>query len=232
MAQFGNDHETGAGRKRDIPCNLEAIHTKYETDSDQFYFANIWGAQEYARIARKPELLEHRKDIRQPEEQSLPKSNLTRTEPEPSEKQTEYHIGIDYESSAFQTLAFYKQFLTFMRPADAWTQFQHQTPIGVAGPARPAYDLTLPADIHESQAPFQALKLANPDAVERWPSWSDVELLYNTVTGVIPVLIHFTGEKKFRAVWWQKMVSSADIAQCGNPLRTGGPNFLPWPMMC
>lgn len=35
--------------------------------------------------------------------------------------------------------------------------------------------------------------------------WNSMELLYNTITRQIPAMIHFTGEKRFRHIWWKKI---------------------------
>ncbi|KAI7176054.1 hypothetical protein KC324_g9942, partial [Hortaea werneckii] len=36
-------------------------------------------------------------------------------------------------------------------------------------------------------------------------TWHDVDLLYNPITKQVPVIIHFTGEKQFRDIWWKKI---------------------------
>lgn len=181
-------------------ATLDEIHANHTTDSDQFYMAEVFGRQEYARLQRKPELLAYYKGIRFGREHGQPEWNITRSQPNMSVERTEYHVGIDYESSMFQTLAFWKQFLTWTRAADVWPpklspvdRFPHQ-------------GLLLPDDIAHTRQPFRALEaeeIPHDEVVDQ--SWSDVELLYNVVTKQAPVLIHITAEKRFRQVWWQKL---------------------------
>ena len=188
---------------------LDDIHNKYETNSDQFYFANIWGEQEYARISRKPELLEYLKGLRYGNEKVDPNANVSRTQPDlESNAKTEYHIGLDYNSSVFQTIAFYKQFLTVMRPVDSWIAPKPEDldarDRGVSARQRKhVYNVQLPADIQESLPPLEALKVNTEIEMEEWPAWADMPLHYNTVTGEVPVVIHFTGDKHLRQFWWQ-----------------------------
>ncbi|KAK5174224.1 uncharacterized protein LTR77_001304 [Saxophila tyrrhenica] len=186
---------------------LEAIHTKYETDSDQFYFANIFGEQEYARLTHRPELLLEAKSKRIGIEWNYTDIEIVRNEPQldPANK-TEYHIGIDYESTAFQTVAFYKQFLIFMRPEDSWEPERTQVTFSRPQTWRP-HVMQLPDDIRHSRPPFHALASSDDASTDAMTSWSEVELLYNPLTGQIPVSVHFTGsgEKALRRFWWQRL---------------------------
>ena len=66
-------------------------------DSDQLYFADVWGRQEYYRTLRA----QHgAKAVETREGQKLPR---LRTE----NQKTEFHVAIDYESALFQTNAGY-----------------------------------------------------------------------------------------------------------------------------
>jgi hypothetical protein len=86
-------------------ATLEDIKLRYKGDSDQYYFANIFGDQEYARLSRVPLL----KEAILNKSMSLldweDNSQGYRFEPPVEGRKTEYHIGIDYSSSMFQTLA-------------------------------------------------------------------------------------------------------------------------------
>lgn len=189
-------------------ATLNAIHTNYTTDSDQFYFANIFGDQEYARLRHVPELLKQAKSVRIGDEWNDTTTPLIRHEPEiQSGQQTEYHIGIDTTSALFQTAAFYKQYVTFMRPADAWRPPTGQISLGRSSKHPGVYDVALPTDIQASAPPFYAVDLHDGSSTETPKSWADVELLFNTITGEIPVMVHFTGayEKQLRTFWWQKI---------------------------
>ncbi len=185
-------------------ATLEAIQTKYETDSDQFYFANIFGEQEYARLAQRPDLLEEAKGERIGIKWNSTDTELVRSEPTLSSNRTEYHIGIDYASSLFQTVAFYEQYLAFMRPVDSWVAKHTQT-VGSAEQFRTPHMMVLPGDVQDSRPPFHALGFA--DGSPGTTPWSEMELLYNPIPGQIPVSVHFTGsgEKELRKLYWQRL---------------------------
>lgn len=118
----------------------------------------------------------------------------------------DFHIsllGIDYESSLFQTLAYWKQHLVWTRAVDSW-----KPPEGTQHPVNSIYDVRLPDDIEQSLPPFDALKQDPNDNDLGKLSWSDVSLNYNVVTRQFPVVLHVTGnpqEKQFRQYWWPKM---------------------------
>lgn len=196
-------------------ATLDAIHDHWQTNSDQFYFAELYGLQEYTRLSRKPELLEERKKETYAITVEDKNDTMLRAEPpKPDDNRTEYHIGIDYESSMFQTLAFWRFFLTWTRAADSWwpPQDRHDMLPYPSYNSSP-YDVRLPADLIESQLPFDALRygFGDPDVEHdgvQDTSWTNVELLRNTISRRIPVLLHFAGsgkEKRFRLVWWDKL---------------------------
>lgn len=195
-------------------ATLDAIHNHWVTNSDQFYFAELYGLQEYTRLSRKPELLEERKKETYAITVEDKNDTFVRAEPpQPENGVTEYHIGIDYESSMFQTLAFWRFFLTWTRAQDSWwpPQDPHDMLPYPSYNSSP-YDVRLPADLMESRLPFDALRygLGDPDieqGVTETP-WTNVELLRNTISRQLPVLLHFAGsgaEKRFRLVWWTKL---------------------------
>lgn len=180
--------------KEVFAATLEAINTNHTTDSDQFYFANIWGEQEYARLSRKPELLEEAKKVQYFDNED--ESEGFRAEPDIQDRKTEYHIGIDYYSSMFQTLAFWKQHLSWSQAIDSFDSPFESSP----------YTMPMAEDIGQSAPPFEALKYGQPESQQ--PSWSEVDLAYNVITKQQPVLLHVTGnpgEKRYRGLWWQKL---------------------------
>ncbi|KAF2159224.1 hypothetical protein M409DRAFT_30362 [Zasmidium cellare ATCC 36951] len=176
-------------------ATLEEIHTNHTTDSDQFYFSNVFGNQELARLRLKPELLEEAKSVKYYDWED--KSEGFRAEPDLSNKKTEYHIGIDYYSSMFQTLAFWKQHLSWSRAIDSF-----DSPFGSS-----PYQMLLADDIEESPPPFQSLEDGR-DGEKHPGSWAEVELAYNVITQEQPVLVHVTGnadEKRYRWLWWSRL---------------------------
>lgn len=185
-------------------ATLDLIHNNYTTDSDQFYFANVFGDQEYARLTLNQTLLEAQKRERYGSEFKA-KTEPPRQIPSirPGSK-VEYHIGIDYMSAMFQTIAYYKQFVAWIRPSNSWhtDQYNH---LDLAGTK---YGFDVPEDIAASTGPFAALQDSSSpsnNTVHYPQSWNDVDLCVNTVTQVAPVTLHFTGEKALRQIWWDKI---------------------------
>lgn len=193
---------------------LDSIQNHWQTNSDQFYFAELYGLQEYTRLSRKPELLEERKKETYAITVEDKNDTFVRAEPpQPDDGRTEYHIGVDYESSMFQTLAFWRFFLTWTRASDSWwpPNDKHDMLMYPSYNSSP-YDVHLPKDLAESQLPFESLRYNYGDqSIEEGAQdtpWSNVELLRNTISRQIPVLLHFAGsgaEKRFRKVWWTKL---------------------------
>ncbi|KAK5723343.1 hypothetical protein LTR15_005041 [Elasticomyces elasticus] len=187
-------------------ATLDDIHRNHVTDSDQFYVAEIFGRQEYARIERTrglgpgKDLMVARKNWTY---ESGDFKGLGRSEPTIFGNRTEYHIGIDYTSSMFQTMAYWKQYLTLVRPSNSWPPAAHPD----------AYNpqvVRVPDDVAQSSPPFSVLP--DPSSgidLDLAAKWDDVDLLYNVATEQIPVLIHFAGlpgkEKAFREIWWHRM---------------------------
>jgi hypothetical protein len=197
---------TVMGPAKDIRDLLRAteteIHANYITDSDQFYLAEIFGGQSYARLEKKPELIREFKNIRYGQEHHFKEEDLHRRLPNLTVERREYHIGIDYESSLFQTLAFYKMWLTWSRTTDSWSL--HADDI-----TEKQYSIQLPVDISASPAPFSAFESwQGPVNATANSKWEDVELLYNTASEQIPPMVHLAGgpdEKRHRGLWWQKL---------------------------
>ncbi|GAB7350884.1 hypothetical protein MBLNU459_g1401t2 [Dothideomycetes sp. NU459] len=187
-------------------ATLDLIHNNHTTDSDQFYFANVFGDQEYARLTLNQTLLDAQKKQRYGVEfarEGEPTRQLSVIKPG---QKTEYHIGIDYLSTMFQTIAFYKQFLTWIRPSNSW---HRGAGMDVSGER---YGFQVSEDIAASVGPFAAYEKTPPTpstpnaTIEKYPqSWEDVDLCVNTVSEVAPVTLHFTGEKALRQIWWDKL---------------------------
>ena len=195
-------------------ATLDVINTHYTVDSDQYYLAEIYGMQEYARLLQNEDQMRHYDSVRygyanpnnsKPEEANIPQWIEPDKPTIGDNETTEYHIGIDYESGMFQTLAFWKQYLTWMRPSDSWVPTRDlQPPAG----SQSYYQFWLPADVGQSMQPYATVsadQAGNEDGLDVYKTWSDIDLLWNTITKQVPVIIHFTGEKQFRNIWWQKI---------------------------
>lgn len=214
-------------------ATLQLTINNHTTDSDQFYFANIWGDQEYARLNNDPARLQSQmKTVDVAERWQDPTEEPLRSPSSlVSSQRTEYYITLDYLSELFQTLAFYKQFLTWMRADHSWSP-----PPGSAYPGASRYQFTLPEDVKESLPPYADLALYNGTMTKAQiglvkRTWQNIELCVNTVTKQVPVTLHFTGEKGLRAVWWEKiwfqkdgrLLQKASLATPERPLNGGRP---------
>ncbi|KAL1305404.1 hypothetical protein AAFC00_002292 [Neodothiora populina] len=221
------------GDMRDMfQATLDLTQKNHTTDSDQFYFANVWGDQEYARLSSDPTRLQKRMDIIDPQESRIRESSHFRAASviEPGQR-TEYFVTLDYLSELFQTLAFYKGFLTWMRPDHSWTP-------SVAGeyPGVERYKFEVPQDVIDSPSPYADLKTYNGTMTTAQAGlasrmWENIELCINTITNQVPVSLHFTGEKGLRAIWWEKiwfqaesrLLRQAALAAPERPLNGGKP---------
>lgn len=129
-------------------ATVAEIHANHSTDSDQYYMAEVYGRQEFARLHYRPDIMEEYKSIRYGDEVVDPSIELVRNDPNMTGiTKTEYHVGIDFDSAMFQTMAFWKQYLTWMKPENSWA--------GGPGGANGPYTLNMPADIEMSPPPVQ-----------------------------------------------------------------------------
>lgn len=230
---------------RDIfHATLDLIHRNHTTDSDQFYFANIWADQEHARRLAEPKPYE-----------GVKKEDFDFPELIPGNR-TEYFFGLDYEGVLFQTMAFFREFIV-------WETFDGMVPKKMSSIwkaekknqqliKRDTYSLkVLPNDVADARGPFSAVKeaqakqkLENPD-VELVNStaitnqtWRDLSLGVNANSNQIFPLLHFTGPKEFRQLWWPRYwfmpwaeeLLRASVAARGGPLGTkllGGKMWWP-----
>ncbi|KAG8624916.1 hypothetical protein KVT40_006667 [Elsinoe batatas] len=174
-------------------ATLDRIRNNFTMNSDQLYFADLFGEQELSRRR----LLNTSTTIN---------ANTTQpTVPIPSPPEiatelatTDFGVGIDYLSSLFQTVAFNKDWLV-------WTTIPRNRPDKFPHPIarlEAYYSYALPADILASPFP---MSLLSPNHSTSITGWDDVDLCINTVTREIPVLVHFTGEKHLRTDWWDRM---------------------------
>jgi hypothetical protein len=154
-------------------------------NSDQLYFGEVWGDQEYGRTLSR-----------------FGKSAVPNPDDEEEEKivpdledgrETDVHIGLDYNSSLFQTVAGYEEYLT-------WMTFH--SPQSIESETVTAREIDLQEDILASPQPFAAV---HDDAWLSGLSWRDLSLGINVVTGFVFPVLHFTGDKGLRDLWWSRM---------------------------
>ncbi|KAH8821912.1 hypothetical protein F5884DRAFT_769405 [Xylogone sp. PMI_703] len=178
---------------------LELIHKNHTTDSDQFYFANLWAAQEFERrtLVEKEPYKEINKDT--VDWPTLEKG-----------QRNDYYIGLDYEAVLFQTMAFFRPYLTWMKFNGQRLPSRSRGAPSTYQINDPYYDRVLPKDLANSRSPFYAaIKSSLPDAkavnlpVEL--GWKDLSLGMNVISNQIFPLLHFTGPKEFRHLWWTRL---------------------------
>lgn len=172
------------------------IQRNHTTDSDQFYFANLFGAQEYAR--------RHLQRIPLPDPEGSTPPFLEAGD------RTEYHIGIDYEYAVFQNLGY------SIRDV-AWMLYGTSRKGGSVGHSQVVepYRYELPGDIFSAPSPFllvsepasgtESLYSLTDEVISFSASWEDMPLATNVITKQIPVLLHFTLDKELRDQWWDRM---------------------------
>ncbi|KAL6716821.1 hypothetical protein ACLMJK_004733 [Lecanora helva] len=181
-------------------ATLKSINANHTTDSDQFYIANLFGEQEYARKLLK-------------KEPNLPPLGSVDTPTIEQGKKYEYHMALDYESALFQNAGYYVRWI-------AWLWFDGFKGHRKRLPPKDLHGFVLPEDIAASPPPFSAEKRGywvagdghNATEVKNVTtdlplelSWKDLPLATNTITQQTFPVMHFTFEKKRRDQWWQQM---------------------------
>ena len=195
------------GRLGDVRAVLEStlalIHENHTTDSDQYYFANLFGTQEYSRS-----LLQ--------KDQSLPVDGSVDIPKIRSGQRTEFHVGLDYETAIFQSVGYKYDFIRFLR----FNGVRGENKAHLSGNFNNTHNVELSRDIADSPLPFSAVKhvhrtvsrehnnLKVKDFSGNGPldlSWGDVPLAMNEVTRQTVVLIHYMSAKELRDQWWDLM---------------------------
>jgi hypothetical protein len=189
---------------------LEMIHANHTTDSDQFYFQNLFAAQQYGRTLLEPEPFK-----------GINKEDVDWPDVQPGQR-TEYFLGLDYEAAMFQTMAFFRPYLSWMTfsgvPKPPKT---HEKGLQKIIASDSYYEKILPDDVASARPPFYA---STPGAVApnlppgvfadiKVPetnlpthlTWRDLKLGVNVISNHIWPLLHFTGAKEFRELWWPNM---------------------------
>ena len=210
------------GDVRDVfQGTLDLIHKNHTTDSDQFYFANLFALQEYSRRLFQPNPFADVEGI----DVSWPMIEMGQN--------TEYHIGLDYEGLLFQTMAFF-------RPSITWMTFDGTRKPLTTPPTGSQkrlsldtyYDKALPDDLASGRPPhpgaFGGRHSSSGINASRFPittSWKDLKLGMNSISNNIFPLLHFTGPKEFREHWWDRMWFAHDaeellLASAQNMRRT------------
>ena len=191
-------------------ATFDRIVSNYTVDSDQFYFAELWGAQEYSRLKLgnnlpSPMIQQVWVYGKDDDENDLGGFQERRLK-EPwigKDQRTEYHITLDYESKLFQTVAFY----------DQWIQWDHfggsaskQLATDILDASPPLGHLHSPRH-YGANSSKPSHKILNFAEAHPRPglNWTDLFLGYNTASQQVWGLIHFTPPKFWRDLWWFRM---------------------------
>jgi hypothetical protein len=175
-------------------ATMSILRRKFDEDyefrnSDQFYFQEMWTEQEIGRLTLKNGTVDAPK-IKEDVYGILPTV--------PEGLRTEFHVAIDYDSDAFQTSAYYIEYLT-------WMSFNHSTTsLGQERGSLTRMDqMVLTDDVLHSRPPF-AIKNVDK-SVPKGKGWKDMMLGTNVITQQAFPLLHITNEKKYRTIWWDRM---------------------------
>lgn len=117
------------------------------SESDQYYLANVWGRQEYHRsrqvVAARGDAANTSAWLESgDEEHKLPEPLVVEGEP------TELHIGIEYESALFQTKAGYESFFGYMKFDQPGYTAHMEVDMFEAGASFVPYSISMPAAVY------------------------------------------------------------------------------------
>jgi hypothetical protein len=192
-----------AHEMRDVfAATLDRIHANHTTDSDQFYFAEVFGDQSYERRLKKLDYDRSRMlNVTEDEELLLPPQDKYIPEFAEGER-SEYFIGMDFESAIWQTVAFYDEYVTVIQHNES-SRYVRETSKKI----NPHHHFALPEDLEgltpldDVLAPGDSARADMPEALH---SWSTVPLATNTISKLPPPVLHFTGKKGYREMWWPR----------------------------
>lgn len=195
-----------------------------EATGDQFVLAEIFGEQEYQReIQRKSSQgtggrwLEYLSDALGTSESPLSANVTIKNMTVMPGQNYEFSIGLDYESTLFQTMTHSRNDIEYITYNDSTLlthiQGEHQSLW-----SRP---LSLPVDMQRARPPFSYISgndSTDPkagillpfspqvDDIIQEPSWYDLPLATNLFASSIPSLLHFNGDTKpLISEWWSSM---------------------------
>lgn len=156
------------------------------SESDQYYLANVWGRQEYHRSQK---LLELNPENAPPNSSELLKGDDEHILPDPvvPGEQAEFHVAIEYESALFQTKAGYEHFFGYMQFDQPGNAAHMEKDMFEEGSAFVPYFISMPAAVYaalvrvyeaavspttttpaarRSAAPHRSRRRTSPDATE------------------------------------------------------------------
>ena len=191
---------------------------------DQFLFAEVFGEQEYQREIRRKSsqgpggrwldwLSDRLGTSESPLSANITINNMTAV----PGRDYEFSVGLDYESSLFQTMTRSVGDIEFITYNDSalLSRIQDEHPSW-------SHPLSLPVDLQRAKLPFSYASPGNHsddstdgillpfssrlDIINQEPTWREVPLASNLFASSIPSLLHFNGNgKPFLNDWWSSM---------------------------
>lgn len=225
---------TVLGPIRDVREIFEAasqrVNDSYHGDRDQWYFADLFGDQEYFRRELRHQEL--------PGEVNM--DNGGKRVPITSMAEAEFYMGLDYESQLFSTMTFSAQDVDFMSFNDTKANIvrllqKHNVSIDMED------DITtmIPKDIGDSPLPISVDLLTEvategtldiaADMSEQLPiniTWGEIPLLVNFPARSIPPIIHMNGNKShidpfWKLTWWSQLHLGRHLLRSGSRAPQG-----------
>ena len=166
---------------------------------DVVYFSQIFGLQEYSRL-------------RASEGDNMPLEGVAAPDIDPRTI-PDFHIGLDYSNSIFQPVGYNDQYMT-------WWQYdgskEGHIPKEARQTSKQVFQLT--PDVVKARRPFEAMHSLKMSAYNEkyqeilrqtghpnFKMWQHLPLATNVVTRQVFALMHFTFEKDYQNIWWEKM---------------------------
>lgn len=199
---------------RDIMVHTaHLIESEYVSGSDQYYIAHLWGRQEYGRMLRAQEPLNHTSEMvyvhEGPDFTSTLKEVVLTVPTNQQLQHADLHISIDYESTLFQLVSGNTNHLTWHTFSSAQSSRSENLAVDESPNLTydninpPTYDL--PVDLLLATPPFPHTDAASYMSLPNTTSWRNVTLGTHTLNRNIFPLLHFTGPKYLRSAWFSRM---------------------------
>ena len=220
------------GRAKDVREVYELANHKIESHGggglgDQYIFGEIFGEQEFQRetlrrASRSPGwrwldwLSGALATSDSPLSANITINNMTAV----SGQRYEYSIGLDYESSLFQTMTHSENDVEFLsyNGSTGPASTHHSLPLFLPQDlqtARSPLSYASPGNhTRESHPPHRTLLLPYSPNLDNLPdqeadsaemSWRDLQLATNTYSATIPALLHINGDKSLLTSWWPRL---------------------------
>ncbi|EPE02805.1 hypothetical protein F503_01546 [Ophiostoma piceae UAMH 11346] len=188
-------------------ATIDRIQATYDPEyicreSDQMYMSDVWGEQEYARSMREFQL---KTTGHADEQEYVPDGGVEEKwipDIAPGQK-TEYQIGLDYESSLFQSWAGYERFLDLL-PYNGTNYTALVTQNVNDAPDFKPYEISLPTAVTSSLAHLLS-SVSRAHNTNPFDLVTTLHLGTNLVTRHVYGLFHCTGEKGYLDELWGRL---------------------------